>query len=122
LRFFFQQQGVKYIITVKTGTLSPKEFEGNLGINIVARNFDTGFIKLDENILKSSPQRSKPKDNDENEPTGLFGAGQTNVFEFEDQDIRTVRNLQFSFQIVLNNNNNNKSNHTMSSVWKRYRR
>lgn len=47
---------VKYIITVKTGDKSPEEFSGNLGINIIARNFDTGFIQLDESIYKQSNQ------------------------------------------------------------------
>jgi len=31
--------------------MSQEQFLGNLGINIVSRNFDTGFIRLDENIL-----------------------------------------------------------------------
>ena len=71
---------MKYVITVKTGALSPDEFEGNLGINIISRNFDTGFIKLDENIAVNS---SKSKET-------FFRKNQKDVFQFEDQDIRTV--------------------------------
>ena len=43
--------------------MSLEKFDGNLGINIVSRNFDTGFIKLDENI--SLKQKSKNDDEDE---------------------------------------------------------
>ena len=49
------------MITVKVGDASPEEYNGNLGINIVAKNFDTGFIKLDENIVKET-YNSKKRD------------------------------------------------------------
>lgn len=76
---------VKYVITVKIGPNSPEEYEGNLGINIVARNFDTGFIKLDKNIAVK-PQNASKDGGDKQ----LFNRGQIEVFQFEDQDIRTI--------------------------------
>ncbi len=81
----FIWKGVKYVITVKIGDKSPENYEGNLGINIVARNFDTGFIKLDKNIVLKPAKLTK-----ENEEKKLFKRGQTDIFQFEDQDIRTV--------------------------------
>lgn len=74
---------VKYKITVKTSKHSPDEYIGNLGINIVARNFDTGFIKLDENIAFNNNK-------DETGERNFFRRGQVDVFQFEEQDIRTV--------------------------------
>lgn len=76
---------VKYIISVKTGKQSPDEYNGNLGINIVARNFDTGFIKLDKNIAVMTA-----KEKAEGVERQYFKRGQLDVFQFEDQDIRTV--------------------------------
>ncbi len=87
MRFAFEKKGVKYVITVKIGDKSPENYEGNLGINIVARNFDTGFIKLDKNIAVKTAKAAK-----ENEEKKFFKRGQTDVFQFEDQDIRTVKN------------------------------
>ena len=87
---------VKYIITVKTGDKSPDEFTGNLGINIIARNFDTGFIQLDESIYKQSSQtfaskKDKSKKSEEKKSDKkLFKKSHQDTFEFEDLDIRTV--------------------------------
>lgn len=77
------------MITVKVGDLSPDEYNGNVGINIVSKNFDTGFIKLDENIVKETYNKKKEGGGDK-KGAGLFRKGKVNVFEFEDQDIRTV--------------------------------
>ncbi|CAF0950313.1 unnamed protein product [Brachionus calyciflorus] len=71
---------VKYKISVKTSKKSPEDYNGNLGINIVSRNFDTGFIKLDENIALLK----------EGESRRFFKRGQIDVFQFEEQDIRTI--------------------------------
>jgi len=88
---FYLLKGVKYIITVKIGNQSPSHFEGNLGINIVAKNFDTGFIKLDENILVESNSFKPDADsNMSSDPLALFKCDHRYVFQFEDQDIRTV--------------------------------
>ncbi|RNA37796.1 hypothetical protein BpHYR1_026194 [Brachionus plicatilis] len=73
---------MNYKITVKTSKHSPEDYIGNLGINIVARNFDTGFIKLDENIAIGS----KNEDGERK----FFRKGQMDVFQFEEQDIRTI--------------------------------
>jgi hypothetical protein len=54
-----------------------EKFEGNLGINIVSRNFDTGFIKLDDNI--SVKQRSK-NENGEDPKRNLFLRNHKDVF------------------------------------------
>ena len=86
--FLISSLGVKYIITVKVGNQSPDVYEGNVGINIVARNFDTGFIKLDENIVVN-PHKYKKTDENDNK-NKFFRKNQTDVFQFEDQDIRTV--------------------------------
>ena len=89
---------VKYIIKVKTGEQSPEEFTGNLGINIIARNFDTGFIQLDESIHKQGSQKfssKKDKKTDEKEEKKLFKRNREDTFEFEDLDIRTVKILEF---------------------------
>ncbi len=69
---------------MKISNNSPELFEGNLGINLIAKNSDTGFIKLDENIAKGASKRQS------NHQRKLFKRGQTEMFEFEDQDIRTV--------------------------------
>jgi hypothetical protein len=79
----------KYVITVKIGEHSPDEYDGNLGINIVSKQFDTGFIKLDKNILREKKSKKKSND-DQDDEEKLFNKGQKRVFEFEDQDIRTV--------------------------------
>lgn len=84
------------MITVKVGETSPEEYSGNLGINIVAKNFDTGFIKLDENIVKETYGKKKER-SESGEKKSLFRRGKTDVFQFEDQDIRTVKNLKFVF-------------------------
>ena len=95
-------QGVKYIITVKIGNQSPSHFEGNLGINIVAKNFDTGFIKLDENILVESNSLKPDADsNASSDPLDLFKSAHRYVFQFEDQDIRTVRVARCRFIFVI---------------------
>lgn len=91
--------GVKYVITVKTGSSSLESYNGNVGINIVSRNFDTGFIKLDSNIAVTAATKSldyKPS----KVKCSLFKRNQKDVFEFEDQDIRTVK-LNF-FHLVKN--------------------
>jgi hypothetical protein len=132
---------VEYLITVKTGMNSPETYDGNIGINIISRNFDTGFIKLDKNIVYKSSQNKKEKksskrndkeekdqnkedkeqnkeekdqnkeDKDQNkekkdqnneekgknkeEKDKLFKRGKTDIFKFEEQDIRTVnKNLK----------------------------
>ncbi|CAF0903009.1 unnamed protein product [Brachionus calyciflorus] len=71
-------ENVKYRITIKTSENSPEEFNGNLGINIIAKFFDTGFIKLDKNI-------SLRKNS-----TNFFNRGKIDSFQFEEQDIRTI--------------------------------
>lgn len=71
------------MIIVKVGSNSPAEYEGNLGINIVSRTADIGFIKLDKNILKKRidnkedeeeksdrDRSSSPKDDDKKEKDG----------------------------------------------------
>ena len=82
-----------------------EKFEANLGINIVARNFDTGFIKLDENILKSKSENSENnklfKRNHKDVNKKILNLKNKNfffknifhvfqIFQFEDRDIRTV--------------------------------
>lgn len=82
--------------------MSPEEYEGNLGINIVAKNFDTGFIKLDENIVKTTYNKKKESKKDDTEKKkALFRRSKTDVFEFEDQDIRTV-SQRHKYGIALN--------------------
>ncbi len=76
------------MITVKTGAQSIDRFKGNLGINIVSRNFDTGFIKLDENILFDSKKSGYKRD--KHDRNILFKQNQQDIFEFEDQDIRSI--------------------------------
>ena len=49
---------------MKIGEHSPAEYEGNLGINIVSRHFDTGFIKLDKNILRKEKKKEEDSDDD----------------------------------------------------------
>ena len=73
--------------------MSPDEYNGNLGINIVAKNFDTGFIRLDENILKETHNKKKESEKNGEKKRSLFRRNRTDVFEFEDQDIRTVINF-----------------------------
>lgn len=81
------------MITVKTGTQSSEKYDGNLGINIVSRNFDTGFIKLDNNIaISTAKERPLEKASRQSHKKSLFKRDQKDVFEFEDQDIRTVWN------------------------------
>ena len=75
------------------GEMSPDEYNGNLGINIVAKNFDTGFIRLDENILKETHNKKKESEKNGEKKRSLFRRNRTDVFEFEDQDIRTVINF-----------------------------
>jgi len=67
---------------------SLERFKGNLGINIVSRNFDTGFIKLDENILLDSKKPVAKRDKSDRKI--LFKQNQQDIFEFEDQDIRSI--------------------------------
>ncbi len=82
---------MKYVITVKTGEQSSEKYEGNLGINIISRNFDTGFIKLDNNIaISTAKARPLEKASKQIHKKPLFRRDQKDVFEFEDQDIRTV--------------------------------
>lgn len=76
--------------------MSPDEYNGNLGINIVAKNFDTGFIRLDENILKETHNKKKESEKNGEKKRSLFRRNRTDVFEFEDQDIRTVINFDTS--------------------------
>lgn len=105
LWILFLLQGVKYIITVKIGNQSPSHFDGNLGINIVAKNFDTGFIKLDENILvESNSLKADADSNLSSDPLALFKCDHRYVFQFEDQDIRTVRlfHCQIMFTSICN--------------------
>ena len=61
----------------------------------MARNFDTGFIKLDKNIIVKS------KNAKENEEKKLFKRDQKDVFQFEDQDIRTVRQKSTVFNLKV---------------------
>lgn len=89
------------MITVKVGETSPEEYSGNLGINIVAKNFDTGFIKLDENIVKETYGKKKENRSESGEKKkSLFRRGKTDVFQFEDQDIRTVKILKSFFFLL----------------------
>jgi hypothetical protein len=101
--FFKIYSGVKYVITVKTGAQSLEKYNGNLGINIVSRNFDTGFIKLDTNIvaepktIDKNQNRMDPVKIKKTKKTSLFNRNQKDVFEFEDQDIRTVIHILYNF-------------------------
>ena len=62
--------------------MSQEQFFGNLGINIVSKNFDTGFIKLDEDILVK-------QNNGENNKK-LFKRSHKDVSE-------TLKNISFKF-------------------------
>ncbi len=91
IMIFVCEKGVKYVITVKTGEQSSEKYEGNLGINIISRNFDTGFIKLDNNIaISTAKARPLEKASKQIHKKPLFRRDQKDLFEFEDQDIRTV--------------------------------
>lgn len=74
---------------MKTGEQSIDRFNGNLGINIVSRNMDTGFIKLDDNIVLTDSIKKSPLIR-EKKKSNLFRRNQQDVFEFEDQDIRSI--------------------------------
>lgn len=69
----------------------------------MAKNFDTGFIKLDENIVKETYNKKKDKQKDENgeKKRTLFRRNRTDVFEFEDQDIRTVEIYLYPFKLGI---------------------
>ena len=72
--------------------MSMEKFEGDLGINIVSRNFDTGFIKLDENI--SVKQKSK-NENGEDSKRKLFRKNHKDVTKF------LKKNLEFYFEMKI---------------------
>ncbi len=73
---------VKYIITVKISSKSPEYYQGNLGINLISKSSNTGFINLDHSIAKGSSRKQSNKK--------LFRRGQKDIFEFEDRDMRAL--------------------------------
>ena len=89
------KKGVKYVITVKIGSKSPKSFNGNLGINLVSKNLQTGFINLDENIF--SKQKNKIIENCDKKE--LFKSGKKYKFEFDETDIRGVLYFKIEFNL-----------------------
>ena len=77
------------MITVKTGDNSAEKFGGSLGINIVSKNLETGFIKLDESIWVK-PRNGEDNDEDEAGKKEIFKRNQKSKFEFEETDVRMV--------------------------------
>jgi hypothetical protein len=103
---------VRYFVTVKVGEHSPAQFLDTLNINIVAKSYATGFIKLDKSIAylgKTKDERAKShistntntssEESKAREKLKLFQSGKGYVFLFEDKDIRTVNIKQIVYFI-----------------------
>lgn len=104
---FYFNLAVRYFVTVKIGKHSPAQFSDALNINIIAKSYATGFIKLDKSVaflgktkderaksiisVKSSGSSANIEESKARDRLKLFQPEKEYVFAFEDKDIRTVK-------------------------------